>query len=65
MTNEEEFNMTNEEEFNMLLEDIRNRADAIQQRNKISLDRGNVEYGLEMIEGYVARIRGLIYEEIG
>lgn len=57
--------MAARDEFNMLLEDIRNRADAIQQTNKVSLDRDNVEFGLEMIENYVARIRGIVYEETG
>ena len=57
--------MTNKEEFNLLLEDIRNRVDAIQQCNEITLHRDNVEFGLQAIESYCASIRGLVYEENG
>ena len=57
--------MTTHEEFSLLLEQIRDRAEAIQETNETSLDRDNVEFGLEAIENYCASIRGLVYEEKG
>jgi len=57
--------MTTHEEFNLLLDNIRSRCDVIQQVNETSLDRENAEFGLEAMEGYIADIRGLIYEENG
>jgi hypothetical protein len=57
--------MTNREEFNNLLDWISNRAQEIKHQNQTSLDRDNVEFGLEKMEGYIADIRGITYEETG
>ncbi len=57
--------MNDHEEFNNLLDWISNRAQEIKFQNQTSLDRANVEFGLEKLEGYIADIRGITYEENG
>ncbi len=49
-------------EFDRLLDDIHDRAVAIKQSNETTINRDNVEFGLEMIENYCARLQQLMDE---